>query len=710
MVKVGKWIAKNKILILILATVLLIPSFIGMKTMKTNYDLLTYLPKNLDTVKGQDIVVDQFGMGAFSMVVVENKALKDTAKLEADIEKIPHVNNVLWYDDVCDLNLPIEMIPEDLRNKFFKGDATMMLVLLDDTSSSDTSLQAERDIREVLDKDCYISGIPSVMNDIQDLTEQELPIYVSIAVILSLIAMLLLTDSFVVPFLFLIDIGYAVLYNMGTNQVFGKISYITKAIAAILQLGVTMDYSIFLLGSYRENKARFPNDKNRAMGHAIANTFKSIIGSSVTTIAGFIALCFMSFTLGFDLGLVMAKGVLFGVITCITVLPSLVLFFDKPIEATTHRSLLGHIDKASDFITKHYKIWLIIFAIMFVPALWGNNHVENYYDMSSSLPTNLVSQIGNTKVTEDFGSSTIDMVLYDKDLPAKTKKELIDSISDVEGVNYCLGLESIVGTSIPDSIIPDDVKSMLQSDEYEMCFIGTDYYVGSDEANKQTGDLKAILEKVDSKAMLVGEAPMTTDLVDVTNTDFINVNAASIIIIFVILLLIFKSITIPAILEVVIEFAIFVNMSVAYYSHTSVIFVASIVLGCVQLGSTVDYAVLLTSRFQKERQRGHEKKEAIQIAHRACMPSIITSGISFFAATFGVAVYSDIDMIKSICTMLARGALISTVVVIFVLPGMFMVFDWIIEHTTIDFLGVKAEARAKAMAERRALAGKTVEE
>jgi predicted RND superfamily exporter protein len=700
LVKVGKWIAKNKILILILATILLIPSLYGMKTMKTNYDLLTYLPKDLDTVKGQDIVVDQFGMGAFSMVVVENKALKDTAQLEKDIEAIDHVSNVLWYDDVADINLPIDMIPEDLRKKFFNGDATLMLVLLDNTSSSDTSLAAERQIRTVLDQDCYISGIPSVMNDIQDLTEQELPIYVSIAVILSLIAMLLLTDSFVVPFLFLIDIGYAVLYNMGTNQMFGKISYITKAIAAILQLGVTMDYSIFLLGSYRENKERFPGDNNRAMGHAIANTFKSIIGSSVTTIAGFIALCFMSFTLGFDLGLVMAKGVLFGVVTCITVLPSLVLLFDKPIMATTHRTLLGHIDKASDFITKHYPIWLIIFAIMFVPALYGNNNVTNYYDMSSSLPKNLTSMIGNSKVSDDFGSSTIDMVLYDKNLPAKTKKELVNSLSDVEGVNYCIGLESVVGTSIPDEMIPSDVREMLQSDEYEMCFLGTDYYVGSDESNKQTGELKTILEKIDPKAMLVGEAPMTTDLVDVTNTDFINVNAASIIIIFVILLLIFKSITIPIILEAVIEFAIFVNMSVAYYSHTPVVFVASIVLGCVQLGSTVDYAVLMTSRFQKERQRGHDKKEAIQIAHRACMPSIITSGISFFAATFGVAVYSDIDIIKSICTMLARGALISTVVVIFVLPGMFMIFDWVIEHTTYDFLGTKAEARKQKIAEK----------
>lgn len=470
-----------------------------------------------------------------------------------------------------------------------------------------------------------------------------------------------------------------------------------------------MDYSIFLLGSYRENKERFPGDNNRAMGHAIANTFKSIIGSSVTTIAGFIALCFMSFTLGFDLGLVMAKGVLFGVVTCITVLPSLVLLFDKPIMATTHRTLLGHIDKASDFITKHYPIWLIIFAIMFVPALYGNNHVTNYYDMSSSLPTNLTSMIGHNKVDEEFGSSTIDMVLYDKNLSAKTKKEIIDSLSDVDGVNYCIGLESLVGTSIPDEMIPSDVREMLQSDEYEMCFIGTDYYVGSNEANKQTDDINAILNKVDPKAMLVGEAPMTHDLVDVTNTDFINVNAASIIIIFVILLLIFKSITIPIILEAVIEFAIFVNMSVAYYSHTAVIFVASIVLGCVQLGSTVDYAVLLTSRFQKERQRGHDKKEAIQIAHRACMPSIITSGISFFAATFGVAVYSDIDIIKSICTMLARGALISTVVVIFVLPGMFMIFDWVIEHTTIDFLGVKAEARAKKRAEKLVALGKSEE-
>ena len=696
MVKVGKWIAKNRILILILAVLLLIPSYFGFKSTRTNYDLLTYLPENLDTVQGQNIVVDQYGMGAFSMVVVENKSLKDVAKLEQDIEAIPHVKDVLWYDDVADINLPVQMIPENLRSKFFSGDATMMLVLLDNTSSADSTLAAEKQIRSVLDSDCYINGIPSVMNDLKDLTDQELPIYVGIAVLMSLVAMLLLTDSFAVPFLFLLDIAFAVVYNMGTNVMFGSISYITKAIAAVLQLAVTMDYSIFLLGSYRENKLRFPGDNNRAMGHAIANTFKSIIGSSVTTIAGFIALCFMSFTLGLDLGLVMAKGVLFGVLSCVTILPSLVLFFDKAIEKTKHKPLMGNLDKASAFITKHFKLWIVLFCIILVPAVYGNNHVQNYYDLSGSLPSNLPSRIGFKKVEDDFGSTTIDMVLFDKNMPAKEKADMLSDMEDVDGVNYCIGMNSLVGSNVPDSMVPLKVRSMLQSDKYEMCFVGTGYYVGSDEANAQVEKLNSIIKQYDANALLVGEAPMTHDLVDVTNVDFIHVNTASLGIIFVIICLLFRSVSLPVILELVIESAIIINMSIPYFTNTSVVFVASIILGTVQLGSTVDYAILMTSRYQKERQRGRDRDTAIQIAHRTSMGSIITSGLSFFAATFGVALYSNIDVIHSMCLMLARGALISTVVVIFILPGMLKIFGGLIEHTSWHFLGKEATKKNKA--------------
>ena len=701
MIKVGKWIAKHRVLILLLAVVLLFPAAYGYFHTKTNYDLLTYLPKSLDTMKGQDIIVDEYGMGSFSMIVVDNESMKDVAKLEKDIEAVPHVKDVLWYDDVADISLPVDMIPQDLRDKFFKGDATMMLAMFDDTSSADTTMEAVDQIRSIVKKDTYVSGITAVMNDLRDLTNQELPIYVTIAVVLCLVAMLLLTDSFLVPFLFLVDIGFAIIYNMGTNMIFGSISYVTKAVAAVLQLGVTTDYSIFLLGSYRENKERFPGDKNRAMGHAIANTFKSIIGSSVTTIAGFIALCFMSFTLGLDMGLVMAKGVVFGVLTCVTVLPSLVLLFDKPIQKTTHRPLLGKLDKASDFITKHYKVWLIVFLVLFIPAVYGNNHVKNYYDMSGSLPKSLPSMVAQQKVEDDFGSSTMHIVVMDKDTPVKNKMAIINQIDDVDGVNYVLGLNSLIGSSVPDSMIPSDVRKMLQSDKYELMFVSTAYYTGSDEVNKQIDEINSILKKYDSGAMLIGEAPLTHDLVDVTNVDFMHVNSASLIIIFFIILMVFKSFSLPFILEITIEFAIFVNMAIMYYTGTSVSFVTSIVLGTVQLGSTVDYAILMTSRYQKERQRGHDKKESVQIAHRACMGSIITSGAAFFAATFGVAMYSNIDIIESICMMLARGALISMVTVLFVLPGMFMIFDKLIVKTSIDFLGKKKEARKAAFAQRK---------
>ena len=690
--KAGKWIAAHRILILIIGAILLIPSVIGMVMMRTNYDLLTYLPDSLETVRGQQILTDDFGMGAFSMIVVENRSMKDTAKLERDLEAIPHAKEVLWYDDVVDLTVPVEMIPDDLREKFFRGDATMLLALLDDGTSSDASMEAVQQITDIVDADCYVSGMTAILNDLRSLADREVPIYVGVAVALSLAAMLLLTDSFAVPFLFLLDIGFAILYNMGTNFMFGDISYITKAVAAVLQLGVTMDYSIFLLVSYRENRQLYPDDREAAMGQAIAATFKSVIGSSVTTVAGFIALCFMTFTLGLDMGLVMAKGVVFGVLTCITILPALVLTFDGLITKTMHRPLLRGTERLSAFITRHYKIWIIVFLVMLLPAVWGYRNTDVYYDMSASLPDTLPSKIAQETVKDRFGASTIHVILMDKDVPLREKKAMLDEIREVDGVSWDLGLGSVIGSSLPEEMLPSELSEKLQSGGYELAFVSTEYHVGMDEVNAQIDQINEIVHRYDPDAMVIGEAPLTKDMMSITDIDFKHVNTASLGIIFVIILLVFRSLTLPAILELVIEFAIFVNLAVPYYTGTELPFIASIILGTVQLGSTVDYAILMTSRYQKERKNGHDKTEAVEIAHRACIGSILTSGISFFAATFGVAIYSQIDIIRSICLLLARGALISTCVVIFILPGMFMIFDGVIVHTSLHFLGKTEEA------------------
>ena len=699
MVTLGKWIARHRILILIIGIALLVPSALGYLNTRTNFDLLTYLPESLETVEGQNIIIDEYGMGAFSMIVVENKTLKDTAKLEAEIESIPHVKDVLWYDDIADLSLPVEMIPAQLREKFFSGNATMLLTLLDNSTSSDDSMEAVDRIRDILDDNCYASGMTATLNDLRDLTDAELPIYILIAVLLCLAVMLLLTDSFVVPFLFLFDIGCAIIYNMGSNVLFGEISYITKAVAAVLQLGVTTDYSIFLLDSYRENLQRFPGESNRAMGHAIANTFKSIVGGSVTTIAGFIALCFMTFTLGIDMGLVMTKGVLLGVLSCVTILPSLVLIFEPLIRKTKHRPLLANTDRFSDFVTKHSRLWLVIFAVLLFPAIWGNTHVGVYYDMLGTLPDSLPSRIAQAKMRENFDSSTMHMLLMDKNIPAKEKKAMFDEISETDGVSWCLGLNSLVDPSIPDEMIPEKIRGMLQSGDYELAFISTPYDTGTDEVNAQIDKINEIVKRYDTTAMVIGEAPLTHDLVDITDIDFRNVNGASLLIIFVIIALVFRSLSLPFILELTIEFAIMINMAIPYYAGSKICFVTSIILGTVQLGSTVDYAILMTSRYQKERQRGFDKHMAARKAHRACTPSIITSACAFFAATFGVAVYSNIDIIQSICMMLARGALISMVTVIFVLPGMFELLDSLICRTSFRFLGTAQNRQKKTPAD-----------
>ena len=694
MIKVGKWIAKHRVLMLLIGFLLVIPSVIGIANTRVNYDLLSYLPEHLETVKGQDIMVDEYGMGAFSMVVVENMKMKDIQALEDKFSEVPHVKDVLWYDDVADISLPVEMIPKDLREAFFKGNATMMLVLFDDTTSSDNSMEAVEEMRKIADEQCFISGMTGVVADIKNLALKELPIYVVIAALLSLLVLELTSGSFVVPVLFLISIGLAILYNLGSNIFLGETSYITKALTAVLQLGVTMDYSSFLLNSYEENKRRFPGEKERAMGHAIANTFKSVAGSSVTTIAGFIALCVMTFALGRDLGIVMAKGVLIGVICCVTILPSLVLVFDKAIEKTQHRHLLNNMDRPSTFITKHYKAWILIFLVLLFPAIYGNNHTEIYYNIAESLPDTLDSNVANATLKEDFDMSNIHMVLMDKNMDSLDKQKMFDQIDQVEGVKWTISKNSLIGPSVPDSMIPSDIKSMLQSDDYEIAFICSEYESATDQVNEQIAQIDQIVKLYDTTGMVIGEAPLMKDLQDVTDTDLIRVNALSIIAIFIIIMIVFKSISLPIILVAVIEFAIMVNMAIPYYQGTSLPFVASIVIGAIQLGATVDYAILMTTRYQKERQRGKDKMEAISIAHKISMPSIISSGLSFFAATFGVACYSQVEMIGSICTLLARGAIISMIVVILVLPAMFMIFDKVICKTSIGFLGKNKAERA----------------
>lgn len=689
-VKVGKWIARHRILMLIIGFLLVIPSAIGMAKTRVNYDLLSYLPEHLETVKGQDILVDEYGMGAFSMVVVENMEMKDVQKLKEQFCEVPHVKDVLWYDDVADISLPVEMLPKDIREGFFKGDATMMIALFDNTTSSDDAMEAVTEMRKIANSQCFISGMTGVVTDIKNIALQELPVYVVIAAVLSLVVLELTGTSFVVPFLFLLSIGLAILYNLGSNIFLGETSYITKALTAVLQLGVTMDYSIFLLNSYEENKKRFPDDKERAMGHAISNTFKSVAGSSVTTVAGFIALCVMTFALGRDLGIVMAKGVLIGVVCCVTVLPSLVLVFDKPIEKTKHKPLMSNMDKPSAFITKHYKVWIIIFLVLLFPAIYGNNHTQIYYNIAESLPSTLDSNVANDELKKDFQLSNMHMILMDKNMDGLNKQKMFDAIDDIEGVKWTISLNSLVGPTIPESMIPSDLKDIFQSDQYELAFVCSEYGSATDEVNAQIASIQEVVKQYDSTGMVIGEAPLMKDLQDVTDVDLVNVNVLSIAAIFVIILIIFKSISLPVILVAVIEFAIMINMAIPYYQGVSLPFVASIVIGAIQLGATVDYAILMTTRYQKERQNGKDKMEAISIAHKTSMPSIISSGLSFFAATFGVSLYSQVEMIGAICTLLARGAIISMIVVVMILPAMFMIFDKVICKTSIGFLKKKA--------------------
>ena len=685
MVKFGKFITKHKLFILILGVLLIIPSMIGMVKTRVNYDVLSYLPDSLETVSGQDIMVDEFGMGAFSMVIVENMDNKDVVALKEKLEKVDHVEKIIWYDSVADISLPTDMLPNELKEALFNGDATMMIALFDNTTSSEDTMQAVTDMRNMVKDQAFISGMSGIVTDIKNLVQAELPVYIVIAGILALIVLLITMESIVTPVLFLLCIGLAILYNMGTNIFLGQISYITQALTAVLQLGVTMDYSIFLLESYQANKVRFDNDKERAMAHAISNTFKSVVGSSVTTVAGFAALCFMTFALGRDLGIVMAKGVIIGVIVCITLLPSLILFFDKWIDKTTHRAIFPNFHKASAFITRHRVIPLLIFAVLFVPVFYGNNHVKVYYNLDQGLPQDLDSAIANKKLEEKFNMNNMHILLLKNGLSSKEKNDMKNEIEKVDGVKWVLGMNSIVGANVPDDMVPNKYKDMLKSDNWELQFICSDYKTATDQVNAQIASINDIVKKYSKDSMVIGEAPLTKDLQDVTDVDLATVNYLSIGAIFLIILLTFKSISLPVILVSVIEFAIFLNMSFPYYSGTELPFVASIVIGTIQLGATVDYAILMTTRYHKERVVNQKtKKEAVEIAHKTSMKSIIISGLSFFAVTFGVSAYSSIDMINAICALLSRGAVISTISVILILPAMLYLFDKVICKTTWD--------------------------
>lgn len=684
-IKFGKWLTRHKAVVLIIAFLLLIPATIGYVSTRINYDLLSYLPNSLETVSGQDTMVDEFGMGAFSMVVVEDMEKKDIVALKEKLKKVNHVEDVIWYDDAMDITVPTEMLPDKLREGLFNGNATMMIALFDNTTSADSTMDAITEMRGIVKKQAFISGMSGVVTDIKNLAMAEMPIYVVVAAVLSLLILLLTMDSLVTPVIFLLGIGMAIVYNMGTNMVFGEISYITQALTAILQLGVTMDYSIFLLESYEANKVRYDGDKNRAMAHAISNTFTSVTSSSVTTIAGFAALCFMTFKLGMDLGLVMAKGVIIGVIVCLTVLPALILCFDKAIDKTTHKNLIPNLDGLSKKIVKGWPVVLVLFLVLLGPAMYGNSNYEIYYDIAGALPQSLDSAVANKKLEEKFNMNSTHIVLMKNGMASKEKSEMLKKIEDVKGVKWALGIDSFKGVSIPSSMIPKKLESKLKSDNYEIAFVCSDYKAATDEVNSQIADINKIVKKYSKDSMVIGEAPLTKDLQDVTDIDLVNVNYVSVAAIFLIILITFKSILIPVILVMVIEFAIFLNMSVPFYTHESLPFVASIVIGTIQLGATVDYAILMTSRYHKERVvRRKSKKEAIDIAHKTSIKSIMISGMCLFASTFGVTMSSSIDMIKSICTLLSRGAVISTIVVILVLPAMLTVFDKWICKTTWD--------------------------
>ena len=691
MIKFGKAVVKFRIPILILSFLLLIPAGLEYINTRINYDILSYLPEDIDTMKGQDILLNEFGTGAFSLCVVENMSEKQIVDLENEMKGVEHVKDVIWYDTLADISVPMDVLPSEVKDAFNNEDknATLMIVTFDTSMSADETLDAVEQLRTLTKQQCFLSGMSAVVTDIKKICNSEAIAYVIIAAGLSAVVLALTMDSFLVPVLFLLSIGMAIIYNLGTNFVAGEISFITQALAAVLQLAVTMDYSIFLWHSYQENQERFPGDKKRAMAHAISNTISSVVASSITTVAGFAAMCFMTFTLGLDLGIVMAKGVVLGVICCVTVLPSMILIFDGALEKTRHRPLIPKFSRLGTFATRKYPLFLILFVLILIPAVYGYRNTDVYYDLAGTLPEDLESVQANNKLEEDFNMGATHIILASSDLAHKDASNMLNEINDLDGVAVALGKDSILGPTVPQEMLPDNIKNMLDNGDLQMIYVMSEYKTASDEVNAQCDAIKEIIKRYDPSAMLIGEAPCTEDLITITDKDFKTVSAVSIILVFLIIAFSLKSISIPVILVAVIEFGIFINMGIPHYTGTVLPFIASIVIGTIQLGATVDYAILTTNKYKRARSSGAGKQEAIETAMHSCLPSVFVSALSFFAATFGVGLYSSIDMISSLCILLARGAIISFLVVTFILPAMFMVFDRVIIKTSMGFIAKK---------------------
>ena len=683
MQKFGRGVVKLRVPILIVSVLLLIPSIFGFLSTRINYDILSYLPSDIETMKGQDIMLDEFGKGGFSLVMLDGMEDKDVEKVKEKIEKVDHVCDVLWYDTLADVSLPKEVLPDDIYDFFNTDNSTMMAVFFDEATSADGSLEAVKEIRSIAGEQCFVSGMSSVVEDIKDLTMQEAPMYVVIAVILTSIILALTMDSFLIPLFFMLSVGMAIVYNMGTNFIQGEISFITEALAAVLQLAVTIDYSIFLWHSYKEEKEKHPGDNKEAMAVAIGKTITSVVSSSITTVAGFLALCFMSYELGMDMGIVMAKGVVIGVICCITVLPSMILVFDKALEKTMHKDLVPSLEKPSKFIIKHHAAFIVLFIVVLIPAVYGQINTNVYYNLTDTLPKDLNSVIANTKLDEEYNMATTHMLLVDADMQPKEVNSMLDEMGKVDGVSFSMSLDTLIGPSIPREIVPDSVTKILKSDKWQLMLIGSEYKVASDEENAQIDELSKILKSYDKDGMLIGEAAATKDLIDITDHAFKVVNIVSIAAIFIIILIALRSVSLPIILVAVIEFAITVNMGVPCFTNTTIPFIASVVIGTIQLGATVDYAILMTTRYKTERNAGKDKHEAVTIALTTSMKSIMVSALGFFASTFGVGVYSSVDMISQLCTLMSRGAIISMITVICILPSMLMLFDKVIINTTM---------------------------
>ena len=686
MLKFSQWLVKHKAIVLVLGVLLIIPCAIGFINTRVNYDILSYLPKDIDTMKGQDILKEEFGQGGFSFVMVDGMTDKEVAETADKLAEVDHVSKVICYQSLTDLNVPKEVLPQKVYDMFNKGDTTMMAVLFDDTTSADVTLEAIDKMRDITSEQCFISGMSAITTDMKHLSDSESIIYSVIAVILVSIVLIFAMDSFLIPVFFMLSIGLAIVWNLGTNFMMGEISFITQALALVLQLGVTMDYSIFLYHSYKEQLQYYPDDHNEAMAHAITATISSVVGGSTTTIAGFLAMCFMSFTLGLDLGIVMSKGVVCGVIACVTVLPAMILMFDKAIEKTSHKDLMPSFSKTSNFISKHSWIFITRALVLLIPAYYGYKNYNVYYKLDSTLPSDLQSVVANSKLQEEFNMNSTHILMADASLDAKQARNMIDEMNDVDGVQYAVGFNSLVGSAIPEEVIPDSVKEVLKGDEYQLILIGSEYEVATDEVNDQVAELNDIAAKYDDKAMLIGEAPATKDLITITDHDFQVVSILSIAAVFLIILVSFKSISLPIILVSVIELAIMINLGIAYFTNTDLPFIASVVIGTIQLGATVDYAILMTTRYRTERYSGKDKKEAVGIALNTSIKSIVTSALGFFAATVGVAVYSKIGLISSLCMLLARGALISMVIVATVLPSLLLLLDKIICKTSAGFI------------------------